>query len=64
MKYDLPAATDRLIIEVAAIAEQRSVHRVRIALAWLLYKKPVTTPIIGAEKISHLEDALLLSPLN
>nr|WP_280818641.1 aldo/keto reductase [Paenibacillus ihuae] len=59
MKYDSTAATDRLIIEqVAAIAEQRGVPRVQIALAWLLHKEPVTAPIIGATKISHLEDAV------
>jgi aryl-alcohol dehydrogenase-like predicted oxidoreductase len=27
-------------------------------LAWLLQKEPVTAPIIGATKISHLEDAV------
>ena len=29
-----------------------------IALAWLLQKQPVTAPIIGATKITHLEDAV------
>jgi aryl-alcohol dehydrogenase-like predicted oxidoreductase len=57
-KYDATAETDRLIIDqVAAIAEQRGVSRVQIALAWLLQKEPVTAPIVGATKISHLEDA-------
>lgn len=57
-KYDGTAATDRLIAEqVAAIAERRGVPRVHIALAWLLQKQPVTAPIIGATKISHLTDA-------
>ena len=32
--------------------------RVHIALAWLLQKQPVTAPIIGATKTSHLEDAV------
>jgi aryl-alcohol dehydrogenase-like predicted oxidoreductase len=31
---------------------------VHIALAWLLQKEPVTAPIIGATKITHLEDAV------
>ncbi|QUL57879.1 aldo/keto reductase [Paenibacillus tritici] len=57
-KYDATAATDRLIAEqVAAIAERRGVPRAQIALAWLLQKQPVTAPIIGATKISHLTDA-------
>jgi aryl-alcohol dehydrogenase-like predicted oxidoreductase len=34
------------------------VPRVHIALAWLLQKDPVTAPIIGATKITHLEDAV------
>ncbi|MFF2888376.1 aldo/keto reductase [Paenibacillus sp. NPDC057967] len=58
-KYDATADTDRLIVErVAAIAEQRGVPRVQVALAWLLQKAPVTAPIIGATAISHLEDAV------
>ncbi|WP_240419967.1 aldo/keto reductase [Paenibacillus periandrae] len=58
-KYDSTAATDRLIIDqVAAIAEKYGVSRAHIALAWLLQKDPVTAPIVGATKISHLEDAV------
>ncbi|MGG0471492.1 aldo/keto reductase [Priestia aryabhattai] len=58
-KYDATADADRLVVErVAAIAEKRGVPRIHIALAWLLQKEPVTSPIIGATKISHLEDAI------
>jgi aryl-alcohol dehydrogenase-like predicted oxidoreductase len=58
-KYDATANTDRLIVEqVAAIAEKHGVPRAQIALAWLLQKEPVTAPIIGATKMSHLEDAV------
>ncbi|MBD8847273.1 aldo/keto reductase [Priestia megaterium] len=58
-KYDATADADRLVVErVAAIAEKRGVPRIYIALAWLLQKEPVTSPIIGATKISHLEDAI------
>ncbi|NOU90542.1 aldo/keto reductase [Paenibacillus sp. LMG 31460] len=58
-KYDATANTDRFVIErVAAIAEKYGVPRVQIALAWLLQKEPVTAPIIGATKVSHLEDAV------
>ena len=58
-KYDATAETDRLIVErLAEIAEKRGVPRVQIALAWLLQKEPVTAPIIGATKMSHLEDAV------
>ena len=58
-KYDATADTDRQVVElIAGIAEQHGVPRVHIALAWLLQKQPVAAPIIGATRISHLEDAV------
>ncbi|WP_127509954.1 aldo/keto reductase [Paenibacillus humicus] len=57
-KYDATADADRSIIDqVASIAEKRGVSRVQIALAWLLQKQPVTAPIVGATKLSHLQEA-------
>ncbi len=59
MKYNATAETDQRIIErVGEVAEKLGAARVHIALAWLLQKEPVTAPIIGATKISHLEDAI------
>jgi aryl-alcohol dehydrogenase-like predicted oxidoreductase len=58
-KYDATADSDKLVVErVAAIAEKRGVPRIEIALAWLLQKEAVTIPIIGATKVSHIEDAV------
>lgn len=58
-KYDATAETDQQVISrVADLAEKYGVPRVQIVLAWLLQKKPVTAPIIGATKITHLEDAI------
>lgn len=58
-KYDPTADADRLVVKrVAEIAEKRGVPRIHIALAWLLQKEPVTAPIIGATKMSHLQDAV------
>ncbi|MGN7940491.1 aldo/keto reductase [Virgibacillus sp. 6R] len=58
-KYDATADADHVIVErVAEIAEKHGVPRVQIAIAWLLQKEPVTAPIIGATKKSHLEDAV------
>lgn len=57
-KYDTTADADRLVVEqVAALAQQRGVSRTQIALAWLLQKEPVTAPIIGGTKLSHLDEA-------
>jgi aryl-alcohol dehydrogenase-like predicted oxidoreductase len=57
-KYDATADTDREIVaRVAALADKHSVLRSQIALAWLLQKEPVAAPIIGATKLSHLDEA-------
>ena len=47
-----------MVERVAETAEKHGASRTHIALAWLLQKEPVTAPIIGATKISHLEDAI------
>ncbi len=53
------ANADRQIVErVAEIAVKHAVPHTHIALAWLLQKKPVVAPIIGATKVSHLEEAI------
>lgn len=58
-KYDASAETDQQVIQrVAEIAGKYGVLRVHVALAWLLQKEPVTAPIVGATKISHLDDAV------
>jgi 1-deoxyxylulose-5-phosphate synthase len=59
MKYDGSAETDIHVIQrVAEIAEKHGILRTHVALAWLLQKAAVTAPIIGATKLSHLEDAV------
>jgi 1-deoxyxylulose-5-phosphate synthase len=40
------------------LADRRGLPPAQLALAWLLHKPGVTAPIIGASKISHLEDAV------
>jgi 1-deoxyxylulose-5-phosphate synthase len=43
---------------VRAVAAERGVPAAQIALAWLLAKPGVTAPIVGATRLTHLEDAL------
>jgi aryl-alcohol dehydrogenase (NADP+) len=43
---------------VAQVADQRGVPPARIALAWLLAQPGVTAPIVGASRLSHLDDAV------
>jgi aryl-alcohol dehydrogenase-like predicted oxidoreductase len=58
-KYDASTETDQQIVgRVAELAQKRGASRVQIALAWLLQKEPVAAPIVGATKLSHLEDAV------
>jgi aryl-alcohol dehydrogenase-like predicted oxidoreductase len=41
---------------VGELARRRGVKPTQIALAWVLSKSGVTAPIVGASKISHLDD--------
>lgn len=51
--------SDRNIVEqVAAVAKSRNVPQAQVAMAWLLQKKGITSPIIGASKPAHLTDAV------
>jgi aryl-alcohol dehydrogenase-like predicted oxidoreductase len=45
---------DRLV----EVADGKGVAPARVALAWLLHKPGVTAPIVGATKLTHLEDAI------
>lgn len=50
---------DRPVVEgVAEIADKRGVPKAQVALAWMLSKPVITSPIIGASKPHHLEDAM------
>lgn len=58
-KYGKTAEADRLIVDrVGTLAEKYQVPRAHVALAWLLHRPQVVSPIVGATKISHLEDAV------
>ncbi|TCT45095.1 aldo/keto reductase [Martelella mediterranea] len=56
--YSETAEADRKVVEaVSEIANARGVPMARVALAWVLSKKVVSAPIIGASKPHHLDDA-------
>jgi aryl-alcohol dehydrogenase (NADP+) len=49
--------SDFTVVErVIELAEQKGVTPSQIALAWLLHQPGVTSPIIGASKMNHLEE--------
>jgi aryl-alcohol dehydrogenase-like predicted oxidoreductase len=57
--YRSMVQADRKVVErVGEVAAARGIPRAQVALAWLLHKPVVTSPIIGATKPQHLEDAL------
>ncbi len=56
--YESTQEADRRIVDcLAAIASERRVPPAQVALAWVLHKPFVTSPIIGASKPQHLDDA-------
>jgi 1-deoxyxylulose-5-phosphate synthase len=55
--YAQPTDFD-VVDRVEEIASERGVKPAQVALAWVMAKPGVTAPIIGATKLSHLEDAL------
>ena len=57
--YSRTESADKHVVDrLGEIAEKRGIPRAQIALAWLLSKKAVTAPIVGASKIHHLQDAV------
>ncbi len=57
--YARTEEADRLVVDrLGEMAEARGLPRAQVALAWLLGKPGVTSPIIGATKPHHLEDAV------
>jgi 1-deoxyxylulose-5-phosphate synthase len=57
--YARTEASDRAVVDaVGEVASSRGVPRAQVALAWLLGKPGVTSPIVGATRPHHLEDAV------
>ncbi len=57
--YAKTGDADRKVVEaVAAVAAARGVPRAQVALAWVLQQPGVHSPIVGATKLEHLDDAV------
>jgi aryl-alcohol dehydrogenase-like predicted oxidoreductase len=57
--YASHVESDRRIVDrVRSVAASRGVPRAQVALAWMLSKSVVTSPIVGFSKPAHLTDAL------
>jgi aryl-alcohol dehydrogenase-like predicted oxidoreductase len=55
--YDDPSDWN-VVDAVRSVAEGRGVKPAQIAMAWLLANPTVTSPIVGATKLEHLDDAV------
>ncbi|MEO8360026.1 MAG: aldo/keto reductase [Vicinamibacteria bacterium] len=51
-------ADRRVVQRVGEVATARGVARAHVALAWVLQKSPTASPIVGATKPHHLDDAV------
>ena len=51
-------ADHKVVDRVGQISEQRGAPRAQVALAWMLSKPAITSPIVGATKPQHLSDAV------
>lgn len=47
-----------VVDRVVEVAKEQGVSAAQIALAWMLHKPGITSPIIGATKMHHLDEAL------
>ena len=57
--FEKTTEIDRPVIErTLEIARERGVPAAQVAMAWLLHKPAVTSPIVGATKVPHLDDAI------
>jgi len=56
--YDHTDSDREIALRVRRIAAAHGVSRAQVALAWMLQKPFVTSPIIGATKPHHLDDAI------
>jgi len=53
------AEMDKAVVErTHEVARERGLPAAQVAMAWLLTKTAVTSPIVGATKPQHLEDAI------
>ena len=51
--------SDREVVEaVLAVAEARGVPAAQVAMSWVASRPTVTSPIVGATSVGHLEDAV------
>jgi aryl-alcohol dehydrogenase-like predicted oxidoreductase len=57
--YSATEAADNAVVErLREISGKKELPPAQVALAWLMQKKSVVSPVIGATKLHHLDDAV------
>jgi len=57
--YARTAEADRRVVDaLGAVSARLGLPRAQVALAWLLQKPDITSPIVGATKLAQLDDAV------
>ena len=57
--YRQAEIADRQVADaVATVATDRQVSRAQVALAWVSHQPAVSSPIVGATRLAHLDDAV------
>lgn len=59
MVWDSTNHLDKVVVDnLQKIAQQRNLSMAQVALAWMLSKPYVTSPIVGATAVEHVEEAV------
>ena len=48
----------KVVDRLSEVAKRRGLPNAQVAMAWLLHQPGVTSPIVGASKLAHLDDAV------
>ena len=59
-----PEVDFAVVDRTAEVAAERGVPAAQVALAWLLHRRGVTAPIVGATRVEHLDDAIAAERLD
>ena len=63
LTYTNPGADFDVIDRASEVAAARGVPAPQVALSWLIGRRGVTAPIVGATKVDHVDDALAAETL-
>ena len=62
--YEKVLGNDEAVVTaVEEVAKVSGLPMAQVAMAWLLHKKGITSPIVGASKLSHIDDAIAAEAL-